>query len=324
MNGGLQVALFCGGTSAERDISLKSGEAVLQAIKALGHQPILIDPSIGLAAWSDIGDVADVAFVALHGGDGEGGTIQAALELMPLAYTGSGVAASALALNKVHSKLVWQASGLPTPEFLELPIQSDEHSCRQALTALGGQAFLKPNLEGSSKGIYKVGGNHDDVWMAMQQARRYGPILLEKTIEGEELTVAILDGQALPVIRLATDRNFYDYDAKYVTGDTRYIIPSGLKAAEEQEVQDLALRAFNLLGCSQWGRVDLMRDKDGGLWLLEVNTVPGLTEHSLVPKAAAQVGLDFNALIGRLLAGACLKPVAGPIAGSEARERSVL
>jgi len=291
-----KVALLMGGWSAEREVSLKSGAAVAAALRARGvHVMELdVDRSIcGVLAEENF----DRVFIMLHGRGGEDGTIQGVLETLGISYTGSGVLGSALAMDKVAAKRLWHGMGLPTPEFVLL---EDEESLELA-GALGYPLMVKPAREGSSIGMSRVedASGLRGAWVA---ARQYDDqILAERFVAGAEYTVAILGEEALPAIRLETPRDFYDYEAKYQAGDTRYHLPCGLPPEEERALQELALRAFQALGAEGWGRVDLMVDGEGQPWLIEVNTVPGMTDHSLVPMAARHAGIDFEELVWRIL-----------------------
>jgi D-alanine-D-alanine ligase len=243
----------------------------------------------------------DRAFIALHGRFGEDGTVQGALEYLGVPYTGSGVMASALAMDKWRTKLLWRAAGLPTPACELVTPATD---AAQLIRQLGLPLMVKPAREGSSIGMSKV-TSAEKLVAAYELAARYdGVVIAERFVEGAELTAAILGEEPLPLIRLETPREFYDYEAKYFANDTRYICPCGLPAAEEERAQRLALEAFRLLGCSGWGRVDLMLDRAGEPYLLEVNTIPGMTDHSLVPMAARARGIAFEELVIRILEGA--------------------
>lgn len=292
-----KVAVLMGGWSAEREISLKSGAAVLEALRSRGVNALGVDVDHDLCAHLAAADF-DRAFVMLHGRGGEDGTVQGMLEVLGLPYTGSGVLGSALAMDKVASKRMWRGMGLPTPEFL---LPTNEENLEMAGT-LGYPLMVKPAREGSSIGMSRV-GNENDLRNAWVMARQYDErVLVERWIDGSEYTVAILGEEALPLIRLETPRQFYDYEAKYEAEDTGYHLPSGLADKEERALQELALRAFQALGASGWGRVDLMVDDRGQPWLIEVNTVPGMTDHSLVPMAARGAGMDFEELVWRILA----------------------
>ena len=270
---------------------------VLSALRKRGVDAHAFDPQQSdLAAL--IAQKFDRVFIALHGRYGEDGTIQGALEMLGIPYTGSGVLASALAMDKWRTKLVWQAAGIPTPRYELLTAASDFDA---VLARLGLPLMVKPANEGSSIGMSKVRAacGLDEAYAL---AANYDSVVLaEQFIEGVELTAAVLGGEALPLIRLETPRAFYDYEAKYVTNDTRYIIPCGLAAAAEAAVQQQVLAAFGALGCRGWGRVDLMLDAAGQPWFIEVNTSPGMTDHSLVPMAARHAGLSFEDLVLRIL-----------------------
>ncbi|MGB1905744.1 MAG: D-alanine--D-alanine ligase [Spongiibacter sp.] len=299
---GGRVAVLLGGKSAERPVSLKSGAAVLAAFERLGIPAEGIDTAN--ADWMQTlkADYSH-SFLALHGPGGEDGTVQGALECLGVNYTGSGVMASALGMDKLRCKLLWLGQGLSTPRFVELTADSDW----TAVAALLGEAIVKPACEGSSIGMARA-SNAAELEAAWQAARGYGRVFAEQWISGSEYTVAILDGAALPAIRLETDASFYDYNAKYISNTTRYFCPAGLSEADEAELNQLAINAFNSVGCSGWGRVDVMRGADGQFYLLEVNTVPGMTDHSLVPMAAKQAGIGFDELVLRILATS-LRPV---------------
>lgn len=295
-----KVAVLMGGLSAEREISLLSGNAVLAALNSRGVDAHAVDVDENIVRELSTGKYQR-AFVILHGRGGEDGTIQGLLEIMQLPYTGSGVMASSIAMDKLKTKQIWLAMGLPTPEFC---IIDSEKSCEQALAALGLPLIIKPVLEGSSIGMSKV-ENDEELVPAWQKARLCGgTVIAERWIEGEEYTAALLDGRVLPMIKLETAHKFYDYDAKYEADDTRYICPCGLAEEQETEFASLAKKAFNAVNASAWGRVDIMADQDGRPWLIEVNTIPGMTSHSLVPMAAKQAGLSFDELVLDILATA--------------------
>lgn len=288
-----RVGVLFGGQSAEREISLQSGTAVINALKAAGIDPVVID--VGENAISDIQAAKlDRAFIALHGPGGEDGRIQAVLEYLKIPYTGSDVQSSALAMDKLRSKQLWRGVGLSTPDFTVLQAHTDWTA---VLDSLGGEVMVKPAHEGSSIGMSRV-QSAAELQAAYQNAAQYdGSVLVERLITGGEYTVAILDGKALAPIKLETDHRFYDFDAKYLAEDTRYLCPCGLNEAKEKELRELALNAFNALGCRGWGRVDVMADSALNFYLLEVNTVPGMTSHSLVPMAAKAEGLSFAQLV---------------------------
>lgn len=289
------VAVLCGGRSAEREISLQSGQTVMKALQSAGQQALAIDPA--QENWArQLADVSCV-FNALHGPGGEDGSMQGALEALGVAYTGSGVLGSALAMDKMRSKQLWQGLGVATGGFEVLADDTDW----QAVIDRLGKVFVKPACEGSSFGM-GIADTAEKLQQAYAVAADYaGSVIAEQFIDGPEYTVAILGEQALPAIRLETDNEFYDYEAKYLSESTRYLCPCGLTPEEEGQMAELALRAFRSLDCSIWGRVDVMRDSDGRFYVLEVNTIPGMTSHSLVPMAAAAAGLDIVALVRRIL-----------------------
>jgi D-alanine-D-alanine ligase len=317
-----KVAVLFGGRSAEREVSLKSGAAVLAALQRCGVDAYPFDPAVqNLQALAD--DGYDCAFIALHGRYGEDGTVQGALELLGIPYTGSGVLASALGMDKWRTKLVWQAAGLPIPNYLLLDQRSDWPAVAHQL---GLPLFVKPANEGSSVGISKV-KSVAELPAAYREAARHDTLVLaESCIGGGEYTVAILGGRALPVIKIEPANEFYDYEAKYLRNDTRYLCPSGLDAAQEAEMQDLAKRAFALIGGHGWGRVDFLRDAAGKPYLLEINTSPGMTDHSLVPMAARQAGIGFDELVLSILGLAEIKDFSSrtrPFAGEGRGEGDV-
>ncbi len=297
-----KIAVLLGGRSAERDVSLKSGSMVLAALLKSGVDAHPFDPrDLGLQHL--IKEKFNRVFIALHGRFGEDGTIQGALELLGIPYTGSGVMASALAMDKWRTKLLWQAAGVPTAPFELLDANSDFDAIA---SRLGLPIMVKPANEGSSIGMSKV-RRGADLRAAFELAVRSDPIVIaEKFIDGQELTVGVLGETALPPIRLETPRDFYDYEAKYIANDTRYIVPCGLAPDAEQAIQRQVMRAFNVLGCHGWGRVDLMLNKTGEPFFLEVNTSPGMTDHSLVPMAARHAGLSFEDLCLAILDSAKL------------------
>jgi D-alanine-D-alanine ligase len=294
-----KVAVLFGGTSAEREVSLNSGGRVMAALQGQGIDAHAFDPA---EQPLDALKGYDRAFIALHGRHGEDGTIQGALELMHIPYTGSGVMASALGMDKFRTKLLWQAAGLPVPEYALLNAQSDFAEIEEEL---GLPIFVKPAHEGSSIGISKVkapGG----LAAAYAEAARYDSLVIaEKGVMGGEYTVGILgrgeDMVALPIIKIEPATEFYDYEAKYNRDDTRYLCPCGLPEAKEAEIRRQALEAFRVLGGRGWGRVDFLMDEAGDHFFLEVNTAPGMTDHSLVPMAARVAGLDYPALVRRVL-----------------------
>jgi D-alanine-D-alanine ligase len=292
-----KVAVLLGGRSAEREVSLKSGGMVLAALRKNGVDAHPFDPK-----ERDVQDLVKErfarVFIALHGRFGEDGTLQGVLEWLGIPYTGSGVLASALAMDKVRTKQLWAAEGLPTAPYAVLGKDSD---LKAVAKRLGMPLFVKPASEGSSVGMSKVraAGALDEAYAL---AVNYDPVVIaEKFIDGPELTVAILGERVLPIIRIETPREFYDYEAKYIANDTRYIVPCGVSEKKEKELQALCLKAFRALGCRGWGRVDLMLDKRGRPFLLEVNTSPGMTDHSLVPMAARAVGISYEDLCVKIL-----------------------
>lgn len=292
-----KVAVLYGGRSAEREISLKSGMAVLTALQKSGVDAHLFDPAAQPLYWLHK-EGFQRAFIALHGRFGEDGTVQGTLEMMNIPYTGSGVLASALAMDKWRSKLIWQAAGLPVPSYEMINATSDWAAI---VNRLGLPLFVKPANEGSSVGISKV-RKVCELPAAYAEAAAYDKLVMaEEFINGGEYTVAILGGKALPVIKIEPANEFYDYEAKYFRNDTRYLCPSGLSQEKEAEMQYLALQGFELLGGVGWGRVDFLMDEAGHSYLLEINTVPGMTDHSLVPMAARQAGISFEQLVLTIL-----------------------
>ncbi|MBE9539824.1 MAG: D-alanine--D-alanine ligase [Proteobacteria bacterium] len=285
------IAVLLGGKSAEREVSLQSGATVVAALESLGLSVTQVDPAD--TDWLEQLAHVDVAFNALHGPGGEDGVMQGVLAALNIRYTGSGILGSALAMDKIRSKQLWQGIGIPTGGFVTL----ENDTNWQNVIDKFGKVFVKPACEGSSIGMTSA-DNAADLEAAFRLAQEFeGEVLAEQFLSGPEYTVAVLGGKALPSIRLETDNEFYDYEAKYLSDDTRYHCPSELSAEEELEIADLALRAFDSLGCSIWGRVDIMRDRKGVFYVLEVNTIPGMTSHSLVPMAAAAAGMDIAALV---------------------------
>ena len=292
-----RVAVLMGGWAAEREVSLVSGKAVLDGLRRRGIDAHGIDVDRDILTVLGAGRY-DRVFNVLHGRGGEDGVIQGALEILGLPYTGSGVMASAIAMDKYRTKLLLQALGLPTPGFALIRSEAD----LVAAGELGYPLMVKPALEGSSIGMSRA----DDAeqlhaaWVGAAQYRSH--VMAERWITGAEYTAAVLGREVLPLIKLETTHAFYDYDAKYVADDTRYLIPCGLDAQAEAELQRLALQAFDAVGASGWGRVDILTDQDGRPWVIELNTVPGMTGHSLVPMAAKAVGIEFDELVWRILA----------------------
>ncbi len=292
-----KVAVLYGGTSSEREVSLDSGRAVIDALNRLKVDVVPIDA--GASVIEDLLKAKpDRVFIALHGEGGEDGRIQALLEFMGLPYTGSGVAASALCMDKLRTKQLWLGVGLPTPEYRILHAASD---WKKIIEALDGDVIVKPSHEGSSIGITRC-STPEALKDAYNQASQLdSSVIAEHYIKGAEYTVAVLGNRALPPIRLETDHIFYDYDAKYLSDNTRYLCPCGLNSARVEALQKLALDAFDAVGAAGWGRVDVMEDAAGRFYLLEVNTVPGMTSHSLVPMAAKAAGVDFDNLVKTII-----------------------
>lgn len=292
-----KVAVLFGGKSAERGVSLDSGQAVLDALLREGVQAEAFDPKD--RSVTELVNY-DRAFIVLHGRGGEDGQIQGVLEWLNVPYTGTGVQGSAIGMDKVKTKQVWQGSELPTAPYR---IVSKDSNPADIVAALGLPLIIKPVHEGSSIGMSKVERIEDFAEAIAKATEHDAVVMAEKWITGREFTIVLLNGQALPVIRLEPPKDvaFYDYEAKYNRNDVQYGIPCGLTGSEEQQLQVLALRAFQAVGASGWGRIDAMQDEQGNFWLLEVNTVPGMTSHSLVPKAAQAVGYSFDALCVAIL-----------------------
>ncbi len=292
-----RVAVLMGGDSAEREISLRSGAAVLAALQQRGVDAHGIDAGADVLRQLETGRF-DRAFIILHGRGGEDGVIQGALERLGLPYTGSGVLGSALSMDKHRTKALWRGLGLPTPESVLIV----DEAALESAGKLGYPLIVKPSREGSSIGMAKV-EDAQQLRQAWESARRYDAcVLAERWIVGREYTASILQRRALPLIRLETPHTFYDYEAKYNADTTRYHCPCGLPEAQEAELQALCLGAFEAVGAEGWGRVDLMLDEQQQPWLIEVNTVPGMTDHSLVPMSARVAGIDFDELVLRILA----------------------
>ncbi|PHM65177.1 hypothetical protein Xsto_02326 [Xenorhabdus stockiae] len=299
-----KVAVLLGGTSAEREVSLQSGQAVVAGLKEAGINAHSVDTK-----YFDVTKLKEEGFskvfIALHGRGGEDGTVQGVLEFLQLPYTGSGVMASALSMDKLRTKQLWQGAKLPVSPYVVINShqfeQLNDFQIKEYVQELGLPLMVKPNLEGSSVGMTKV-NDYSELRGALELAFQYDQIILvEKWMFGPEYTVAFLGDEVLPSIRIQAPEVFYDYDAKYISNETKYFCPSGLSAEKEQELADLALRAYKIVGCSGWGRVDIMDDGNGNFYLLEVNTSPGMTSHSLVPQAARQTGLSFSQLVARIL-----------------------
>ncbi|SMF02518.1 D-alanine--D-alanine ligase [Alteromonadaceae bacterium Bs31] len=294
-----RVAVLLGGTSAERDISLLSGNAVLNALLEQGVDAIAVD--VGENAVEQISALTfDRAFIALHGAGGEDGKIQALLDLLGKPYTGSKHTASAIAMDKLLTKAIWQSKGLPTPEYW---VADEATPLADILKKLGGEVFVKPVHEGSSIGMRCV-NSEQELHAALGFAGEYDKqVLVEKRVIGEEFSVAVLNGNALPPIRLKSNNRFYDYEAKYISEETQYLCPCGLDEEKEAHLKKLAEAAFSSIACRGWGRIDVMQDLSGEFYLLEANTVPGMTSHSLVPMAAKVAGLGFSELVCEILMG---------------------
>ena len=292
-----KVAVLMGGDSAEREISLLSGRAVLASLQRSGVDATGIDIT-GRALPQELKDKAfDRVMIMLHGRYGEDGKVQGELDALGIPYTGSGVSASALAMDKIGTKQVWLGHGLNTPAFTVLSENTDWQSVIDEL----GTVFVKPVNEGSSIGISPA-DTAEALQAAFDKARQFDDkVIAERFIDGPEYTIAILGDRVLPVVGMKAASAFYDYEAKYFSDATRYFCPSDLDAADEKALGDMAKRAYDAIGCTGWGRVDAMRDKKGEFWLLEVNTVPGMTDHSLVPMAAKAAGIDFDALVLEIL-----------------------
>ena len=294
-----RVAVLYGGTSSEREISLLTGAAIIQALELLGVETVAIDikeNALDAIAKANV----DRAFIALHGPGGEDGTLQGALEYLKIPYTGSGVMASALAMDKLRCKQLWKGIGLATTDFAALNQSTDWQA---TMNQLGGSVVVKPACEGSSVGM-SIAKSAQQLEQAWQLAAQYdAKVLAEPQLTGDEYTVAILDGKALPSIRIQANATFYDYEAKYNSDKTEYFCPSGLNAEREQELAQLSIDAFNSIDGRGWGRVDVMADQNGRFNLLEVNTVPGMTSHSLVPMAGLAAGLKFEDVVRVILEG---------------------
>ena len=291
------VAVVIGGASAEREISLSSGTAVFEALKRLNINATVIDVNNN-AITALAGENIDRVFNVIHGRGGEDGVLQSVLQIMSIPYTGSGVMASALTMDKLRTKLCWKGFGLTTPKWFILENESDIEPC---IKKLGFPVIVKPSEEGSSIGMSKA-NNADELKKALLIALEYQcDVYAEAWVKGEEYTVAVVDGEALAVIRLETPNEFYDFEAKYQSNTTQYHCPCGLTEQQEKELKSLALKACAVVGVKGWGRVDMFIDEMGVTQLIEVNTVPGMTDHSLVPMAAKAEGIEFDELVWRIL-----------------------
>lgn len=299
-----KIAVLLGGTSAEREVSLNSGAAVLAGLREGGVDAYPVDPKdVDVAQLKSMG--FQKVFIALHGRGGEDGTLQGMLELLGLPYTGSGVMASAISMDKLRSKLLWQGAGLPVAPWVAITRTEFEKGLSdevvKQISALGLPLIVKPSREGSSVGMSKVVAENS-VENALKLAFQHDDeVLVEKWLSGSEFTVAILGEEILPSIRIQPAGTFYDYEAKYLSDETQYFCPSGLEAEQESILKSLVQKAWTTLGCKGWGRIDVMLDDDGQFYLLEANTSPGMTSHSLVPMAARQAGMSFSQLVVRIL-----------------------
>lgn len=292
-----KVAVLYGGWAAERAVSLNSGAAVLKGLQDSGVDAHGIDVDRNIINVLQAGNF-DRVFNILHGAGGEDGVLQGALEILGIPYTGCGVMASAISMDKLMTKRLWAGAGLPTPDYRILTAESNFTA---VVTELGLPLMVKPAAEGSSIGMSKVSVAGDLEKAYRKAAECNCTVIAEQWITGAEYTAGIVGEVSLPLIRLEVPGEFYDYEAKYISNDTRYHCPCGLDEAEEKAMQQLAREAFDTIGCRGWGRVDMMRDKQGKTWLIEVNTNPGMTDHSLIPMGARAIGVDFNALVVRIL-----------------------
>jgi len=296
-----KVAVLMGGDSNERAVSLLSGEAVLHALKRLGINAEAFDPSS-----RDINEIQSYnrAFIALHGRGGEDGSMQAFLKSKNIAYTGSDSLSSAIGMDKLKTKLLWRSLNISTPDFLQV---TEKTSYEEIMSAIGVPFFIKPSNEGSSIGIDKIKNEKQYQDAFLKTSKIDANVIVEKFVDGEEFTVAIVNDKTLPVIKIKPSNEFYDYQAKYIKDDTQYICPSGIEKQKEVSISKEALQAFKIIGCSSWGRVDFMMDKQGRHYFIEVNTSPGMTSHSLVPMAAKEVGINFDQLVLEILKTADVK-----------------
>ncbi|MEI7757450.1 MAG: D-alanine--D-alanine ligase [Bacteroidota bacterium] len=296
-----KVAVLMGGDSNERAVSLLSGEAVLHALKRLGIDAEAFDPSS-----RDINEIQSYnrAFIALHGRGGEDGSMQAFLKSKNIAYTGSDSLSSAIGMDKLKTKLLWRSLNISTPDFLQV---TEKTSYEEIMSEIGIPFFIKPSNEGSSIGIDKIKNEKQYQDAFLKTSKIDVNVIVEKFVDGEEFTVAIVNDKTLPVIKIKPSNEFYDYQAKYIKDDTQYICPSGIEKQKEVSISQEALQAFKIIGCSSWGRVDFMMDKQGRHYFIEVNTSPGMTSHSLVPMAAKEVGINFDQLVLEILKTADVK-----------------
>jgi D-alanine-D-alanine ligase len=296
-----KVAVLMGGDSNERAVSLLSGEAVLHALKRLGINAEAFDP-----LSRDINEIQSYnrAFIALHGRGGEDGSMQAFLKSKNIAYTGSDSLSSAIGMDKLKTKLLWRSLNISTPDFLQV---TEKTSYEEIMSAIGVPFFIKPSNEGSSIGIDKIKNEKQYQDAFLKTSKIDANVIVEKFVDGEEFTVAIVNDKTLPVIKIKPSNEFYDYQAKYIKDDTQYICPSGIEKQKEVSISKEALQAFKIIGCSSWGRVDFMMDKQGRHYFIEVNTSPGMTSHSLVPMAAKEAGINFDQLVLEILKTADVK-----------------
>ena len=296
-----KVAVLMGGDSNERAVSLLSGEAVLHALKRLEIDAEAFDPSS-----RDINEIQSYnrAFIALHGRGGEDGSMQAFLKSKNIAYTGSDSLSSAIGMDKLKTKLLWRSLNISTPDFLQV---TEKTSYEEIMSAIGVPFFIKPSNEGSSIGIDKIKNEKQYQDAFLKTSKIDANVIVEKFVDGEEFTVAIVNDKTLPVIKIKPSNEFYDYQAKYIKDDTQYICPSGIEKQKEVSISKEALQAFKIIGCSSWGRVDFMMDKQGRHYFIEVNTSPGMTSHSLVPMAAKELGINFDQLVLEILKTADVK-----------------
>jgi len=296
-----KVAVLMGGDSNERAVSLLSGEAVLHALKRLGIDAEAFDPSS-----RDINEIQSYnrAFIALHGRGGEDGSMQAFLKSKNIAYTGSDSLSSAIGMDKLKTKLLWRSLNISTPDFLQV---TEKTSYEEIMSEIGIPFFIKPSNEGSSIGIDKIKNEKQYQDAFLKTSKIDVNVIVEKFVDGEEFTVAIVNDKTLPVIKIKPSNEFYDYQAKYIKDDTQYICPSGIEKQKEVSISQEALQAFKIIGCSSWGRVDFMMDKQGRHYFIEVNTSPGMTSHSLVPMAAKEAGINFDQLVLEILKTADVK-----------------
>ena len=296
-----KVAVLMGGDSNERAVSLLSGGAVFLALKRLGIEAEAFDPSD-----RDINEIQSYnrVFITLHGRGGEDGSVQAFLKSKNVAYTGSDSLSSAIGMDKIKTKLLWRSLNIPTPDFLQV---NEKTSYIEILDAISVPFFIKPSNEGSSIGIDKIKNEKQYQEAFLKTSKIDTNVIVEKFVDGEEFTVAIVNGKTFPVIKIKPSNEFYDYEAKYIKDDTQYICPSGIEKNKEASISEEALKAFKAVGCSSWGRVDFMIDKAGRHYFIEVNTSPGMTSHSLVPMAAKEVGINFDQLVLEILKTADVK-----------------